>query len=181
MKFFKNIFSAIFAVVLLLCTVWGICSLYPLKYVEEIREYSSEWGVDPYFVAAVIKAESNFDPKALSVAGAKGLMQLTDETADFCSGKVGLVLGEGDIYEPDVNIRLGVYYLDRMLELFDSDRSLAVAAYNAGEGRVRQWLANGEYSADGKSLHTIPYEETRNHVKKIEGYMKIYKILYPNL
>ena len=108
-------------------------------------------------------------------------MQLTDETAQFCAEKMGIELNEGDIYSPAINIRLGTFYLSRMLNLFDGDERLAVAAYNAGEGRVQEWLKNPTLSTDGESLDFIPYEETRRHVEKIETYKKIYKLLYPNL
>lgn len=179
MKFIRNFFAALLAVVLAVIMVWGIYALYPLKYVDYIRNISEEMGVDRYLVAAVIRAESNFDEVALSKANAKGLMQLTDETALFCGEKLGLYIAEGDVYKPEINIRLGVYYLKRMLDMFNSDTDLAVAAYNAGEGRVKEWLSNEAYSPDGKTLSVIPYEETRRHVEKINKYISIYKILYP--
>lgn len=181
MKLLKKLILPIVAIVALICSVIGVYRLFPLKYVDHIRQVSEEMNVDPYLVAALIKAESNFDKNAVSDAGAKGVMQLTDETALFCAQKLGLELKEGDLYRPEVSIRLGAYYLKRTLELFDGDETLAVAAYNAGEGRVREWLQNEKYSSDGKSLDTIPYSETKNHVEKIADYKKIYKVLYPNL
>lgn len=181
MKLIKSIFALMVTVCLLIGAVWGIYALYPLKHVEYIRTYADENGVDRYLVAALIKAESNFNEFALSDAYARGAMQLTDETAAFCARKVGIRLKENDIYDPGINIRLGVYYLNRMLELFGGDESLAVAAYNAGEGRVREWLQDPTLSTDGETLDTIPYEETRRHVEKISSYKKIYRVLYPNL
>ncbi|MGM9551784.1 MAG: lytic transglycosylase domain-containing protein [Clostridia bacterium] len=181
MKFIRNILSTLLAIMVLIGAVITAYRLFPIKYVEEIRNVSVEMGVDKYLVAALIKAESNFKSDALSNANAKGVMQLTDETAAFCAEKMGIVLDEGDIYDPYVNIRLGVYYLKRTLELFDGDETLAVAAYNAGEGRVKEWLNDPTFSTDGESLHIIPYEETRRHVEKINSYKKIYKLLYPNL
>lgn len=181
MKLIKSMLSVLLIVAILLGVLWGIYTLYPLKYIDEIRESADEMGVDRYLVAALIKAESNYNPAAVSSAGAMGVMQLTEETALFCSEKLGVTLSEGDIFTPEVNIRLGTYYLKRTMELFNNDESLAVAAYNAGEGRVRGWLNDERYSSDGETLHTIPYEETKNHVEKIENYKKIYKMLYPNL
>lgn len=181
MKHIKRMSALLVVVVGVIFAVAVVYQLYPLKYVDTIRESSEEMGVDKYLIAALIKAESNYESEALSTADAKGVMQLTDETALFCADKMGIELNEGDIYRPEVNIRLGVYYLKRMLEMFNNDPSLAVAAYNAGEGRVKEWLTNSEYSHDGITLDIIPYEETRNHVKKINDYRKIYKILYPNL
>ncbi len=181
MKLIRGIARTLAALLVFLAAIYGVYRLFPLRYVHEIRTVSDEMGVDRYLVTALIKAESNFDVNALSRADAKGVMQLTDETAAFCARKLGMELNEGDIYSPGINIRLGVYYLKRMLDRFGGDEGLAVAAYNAGEGRVQKWLKNPEYSTDGESLQTIPYEETKNHVKKIEAYKKIYKLLYPNL
>lgn len=181
MKFLKKTVAMVVVAAVLFGAIGVIYYLYPLKYTSDIREYSEEMGVDPHLVAALIKAESNFDKDAQSDAGAKGVMQLTDETARFCAEKLGIELKDGDVYNPDINIRLGVYYLKRTFELFDGDVTLAVAAYNAGEGRVRAWLRDERYSSDGKTLHTIPYEETKNHIEKIQTYQKVYKILYPNL
>lgn len=181
MKIIRSIVSTLIIVVILLAAIAGAYKLFPLKYLHEIRTYADEMGVDRYLVAALIKAESNFDVNAVSRADAKGVMQLTDSTALFCAEKLGVEFESGDIYSPAVNIRLGVFYLKRMLELFNDDESLAVAAYNAGEGRVRQWLDDPSLTTDGEKLHSIPYKETERHVQKIKMYKKIYKLLYPNM
>lgn len=181
MKFIKGMLGLLMLCIILLGAIVGIYKLFPLKYIDTIRACSEETGVDRYLIASLIKAESNFDTAAVSRADAKGVMQLTDETARFCAEKLGIELNEGDIYRPEVNIRLGVYYYKRVLDMFSGNENLAIAAYNAGEGRVRQWLSTPEYSTDGESLDTIPYEETKHHVEKITTYKKIYKLLYPNL
>ncbi len=181
MKLIKSILATLLTVAVLVGAVMASYRLFPLKYLGEIRQFSEEMGVDKYLVVSLIKAESNFNPDAVSSAKAKGVMQLTDETAQFCAEKLGITLNEGDIYKSEINIRLGVYYLKRMLELFGGDEDLAVAAYNAGEGRVREWLKDPTLSTDGESLQIIPYEETRKHVKKIATYKKVYKLLYPNI
>ncbi len=181
MRLIRSIVSTVIIVIVLLSAIVGAYKLFPLKYLYEIRMFSDEMGLDRYLVAALIKAESNFKVNAVSRADAKGVMQLTDETARFCAEKLNLELKEGDIYSPSVNIQLGTFYLKRMLELFDDNEALATAAYNAGAGRVREWLKNPEYSTDGESLNVIPYEETKKYVKKIATYKKVYKLLYPNL
>lgn len=180
MKLRKIFFALVLLVVLVLGVIWGLYTMYPLKHEEHIRTFADEMGVDRYLVAALIRAESNFDETALSNADAKGLMQLTDETAQFCAEKLGITLREGDVYNPEINIQLGVYYLRRMLDMFNGDEQIAVAAYNAGEGRVKGWISNPDYS-DGVHLNVIPYEETRKHVEKVEKYRKVYELLYPKL
>lgn len=181
MKLIRSIVSTFIVAVVIIGAIFCAYRLFSLKYVHEIRQSADEMGVDRFLVAALIKAESNFKVDAVSRADAKGVMQLTDETARFCAEKLGVELKDGDIYSPAVNIRLGTFYLSRMLNLFDGDEGLAVAAYNAGEGRVQEWLKNPTLSTDGESLDFIPYEETRRHVEKIKTYKKIYKLLYPNL
>ncbi|MBQ3110135.1 MAG: lytic transglycosylase domain-containing protein [Clostridia bacterium] len=181
MKLIRSIVSTFIVAIVIIGSIFCAYRLFSLKYVHEIRQSADEMGVDRFLVAALIKAESNFNVDAISRADAKGVMQLTDETAQFCAEKMGIELNEGDIYSPAINIRLGTFYLSRMLNLFDGDERLAVAAYNAGEGRVQEWLKNPTLSTDGESLDFIPYEETRRHVEKIETYKKIYKLLYPNL
>ena len=181
MKLIRSIVRTLLIVAVILGAIYSAYRLFPLKYLYEIRQSANEMGVDPFLVTALIKAESNFNVDAISRADAKGVMQLTDETAQFCAEKIGLELNEGDIYSPAINIRLGTFYLKRMLTLFDGDEALAVAAYNAGEGRVREWLKDPTLSTDGESLDYIPYEETRRHVEKIATYKKIYKLLYPNI
>lgn len=181
MKFLKYLFSVILIFAVIIGALLCVYRIFPLKYTEIIRREADSQGVDRYAVAALIKAESNFKANAFSSAEAKGLMQLTDETAQFCANLMGMELNENDIYNPEINIKLGVCYFKRMLDLFGGDVNMAVAAYNAGEGRVKEWLNDPEYSTDGETLHTIPYEETKRHVEKIAAYIKVYKTLYPNL
>ncbi len=181
MKLIRSIVSLVIIVIIIIGAIYGAYRLFPLRYLYDIRTVSDEMGVDRYLVAALIKAESNFESDAVSSANAKGVMQLTDETAAFCASKMGFELKVGDIYSPSINIRLGVYYLKRMLDLFDGNEELAVAAYNAGEGRVKEWLNDPTLTTDGETLDIIPYKETEKHVEKINIYKKVYKLLYPNL
>ncbi len=115
-----------------------------------IREKALKYGVDPALVAALIKAESDFDPSARSGTGARGLMQLMPETARE--------MGVADTSDPEENIDGGVRYLARLLRLFRADTRLAVAAYNAGEKAVLRYGA------------VPPFEETRDYVKKVLAY-----------
>ncbi len=151
--------------------------IYPVRYYEYIHKYSGENRLDEYLVMGVIKAESNYIFDAHSEV-AHGLMQLTDETAEWVAGRLGAELGEGDIIEPETNIRLGCYYLRYLTDLYDGEIELALAAYNAGPGNVAKWLQNPEYSEDGKRLDEIPFKETREYVKKVLEYQKKYKNLY---
>ena len=152
--------------------------IYPLEYEETITEYANENGLDIYYVMAVIKAESNYDPKAHS-GKARGLMQITDDTAGWLAGKMGIKLDETKLEDPETNIKMGCYYLKYLSELY-SDRDVVSAAYNAGMGNVSKWLGDSQHSADGKTLRDIPFEETRNYVQKVNKYEAVYRKLYPN-
>jgi len=153
-------------------------TLYPMKYSEDIAKYSKKYNVDPYLVAAVIKAESNFKPKAKSKQNAYGLMQITPNTAEWASKEMKLEnFMTEDLYNPEVNINMGCWYLSNLKKEFN-DIDLVLAAYNGGRGNVQKWLSNPKHSPDGKTLQYIPFKETDQYVKKVKVNYNIYKFLY---
>lgn len=149
---------------------------HPLTYEEYISVYARENTLDKYFVMAVVKAESNFDPEAHSGV-ATGLMQLTDETAQDLCKKMKVPYSEIDLRDPKDNIRLGCYYLRQLIDKY-GDIDVALAAYNGGPGNVSGWLKDPECSSDGKTLSYIPYRETREYVQRVNKYWNSYKELY---
>lgn len=151
--------------------------IYPLKYENYIEEYSNEYKLDKYLVMAVIKAESNYKPDAHSGV-ARGLMQITAGTAEWLVEKMGLEFSSEDIENPEINIAMGCRYLRYLLDMYEGDTQLAVAAYNAGPGNVAKWLADEKCSADSKTLDYIPFGETRRYAEKVEKYYRVYKRLY---
>ena len=153
--------------------ILGLRTAYPRPYAETVRAS----GVPEPLVYAVMKAESRFDEKAISRAGAVGLMQIKPSTAEYICRIRGVAF-EGDrLFDGNYNTMLGCMYLSYLLKRF-SDETAAICAYNAGEGTVRQWLANERYSSDGITLTTIPYAETSAYEKKVANFRKIYEILY---
>ena len=153
--------------------------IYPTKYSEYVEKYSEENGLDKYLVYAIIKAESNFDPEVTSNMNARGLMQLMEETAIERSNVIDDDTVETqDLYDPETNIRLGTSYFSYLLGIFDDNIILAITAYNAGLGNVKQWIADGIIKSDGSDIENIPYKETSNYVRKIlrdyQMYLKIY-------
>lgn len=152
--------------------------VFPFRHKEVICKYAKENDLDPYLVVSVIMAESKFQHDAISNQNAKGLMQITEETAEWIAKKMGLKdYTPEKLYEEEYNIKMGCWYLNNLREEF-SDMELFVAAYNAGRGRVNEWLENKQYSKDGKHLTYIPYKETKNYVDKVKTYYKIYSKLY---
>lgn len=151
----------------------------PKKYSEIVEKYSDEYNIDEYLVYSVIHAESGFKKEAVSHKAAKGLMQITESTGQWAAEKIGIEDFEtNDLLEPETNIKIGCWYLSELLEQFDGEKTTALAAYNAGSGKVNGWLSEAEYSLDGKTLNKIPYEETLNYVRKIELIYKLYKFVY---
>ena len=146
---------------------------YPLLYKEEIIIYSKNYHLDPALVASLINEESSFDKNAISSKGAVGLMQLMPQTATYTQQLMGEV-AECDLYEPNDNIRIGCYYLSYLYQKFN-DQTLTLCAYNAGENTVKMWLANENYSQDGKTLNYIPYPQTKTYVDKILYGVRFYR------
>lgn len=148
----------------------------PLKYENEIQKYSQQYGLDKYLVMGVIRAESSFDHKAHSGV-ARGLMQITDDTAKWIAAKIGEDYHKDMVEEPELNIKMGCYYLSYLIERY-GNTDTALAAYNAGMGNVSSWLKDKNYSADGKTLDEIPYGETKRYVKRVNLLWKIYQKMY---
>ncbi len=152
---------------------------YPVKYQEYVEKYAEEYGLDEMLVYSVIRCESSFDPNARSGAGACGLMQLMPTTAKwFAENKEKIEYSEALLFQPEYNIRLGCAYLRYLNGRFDGNLGSVLAAYNAGEGIVRQWLNSSLYSQDGQNLSAIPYPETENYVEKVQDTYAAYISLY---
>jgi len=141
--------------------------LYPLAYWDEVTGISSRYTLDPLLVISLMREESRFDSEAQSPVGAIGLMQLMPETAKATARRVNIRLnGNHSIFEVEKNILLGTHYLDGLLRKFKSIPA-SLAAYNAGEGRVRVWLREGDYEEFDEFVEDIPFKETRGYVKRI--------------
>lgn len=149
--------------------------LYPLAYWDEVSGISQKYTVDPLLILSLMREESRFDSNALSPVGAMGLMQLMPETARATARRVKLSLnGNHSIYDIENNILLGTYYLKGLLREFKSI-PVSLAAYNAGEGRVRRWLKEGDYQNFDEFVEDIPFKETRGYVKRIMRSLFMYK------
>ena len=138
---------------------------YPLRYSEFVRVHAREHGLDPALLAAVIYQESKFQADAQSSSGAIGLMQLTPQTARGIAIRTGgRKFRTSDLYDPEINIRYGAWYLDNLFAKYKSVR-LVLAAYNAGQGNVDRWRAKGQ---------PIQFAETRAYVDRVEHLRRIY-------
>jgi soluble lytic murein transglycosylase len=172
----KIVIAVTIAILLVNICVGAIYTKFPLKYSEYIEKYSEEFDLDKYMVSGVIYAESRFDNKAHSGL-ARGLMQLTDATADWVSEKLDIDYDYDMAEEPETNIKMGCYYLSCLMDKYNNEET-ALAAYNAGMGNVAKWLADARYSSDGKTLYDMPYGETKKYVKRVKIFTYIYRRLY---
>lgn len=153
--------------------------LFPQKYLEYVDKFSEKYNIEPSLVYAVMLTESHFVPDALSPKGAKGLMQISDITGQWAAQEIGIMGYSNDsLYNPEVNIEIGCWYLNKLIIQFDEPLETALAAYNAGSGNVSKWLKNSQYSEDGKTLKQIPFKETRDYIKKVLTAKKVYEMLY---
>lgn len=151
---------------------------HPLEYKAYVEKYSKEYNVDKYLVYAVIKTESGFNKDALSSVGARGLMQIMEDTFDWIKFRMGdTETAFFDMYVAETNIKYGCWFLGYLTEEFGNVEAVA-AAYHAGRTRVHEWLDNKEYSKDGVHLDEIPSSDTAHYVSKItkamDTYIKIY-------
>lgn len=151
---------------------------YPIAYQDYIVKYSNEYDIDPYLLTAIIKTESSFDRNAASHKGAIGLMQLTESTAQWVAESMGDEdFDVNDLYDPEINIKMGSWYLDNIRKEFAATE-LVLAAYNAGRGNVASWIDSALISEDGSDLSNIPYEETEKYIQKVLVSREVYKMLY---
>ncbi|MBT7611441.1 MAG: lytic transglycosylase domain-containing protein [Bacteriovoracaceae bacterium] len=150
--------------------------LFPFRYLKKIERYSKT--IDPLLILALIRQESAFNPNAKSHAGAQGLMQLMPATARRYKRR----LKAYQLKDPSLNLRIGIKYLKKLLKKYDGNLIQTLAAYNAGEGRVKRWMKNVFIHKDPLlAIESIPFKETRNYVKFIYRNIYFYKFLTNSL
>jgi len=152
--------------------------LFPMPYKDDLFVSARNKGLDPYDVAALIRQESEFNPGAKSRANAYGLMQLLPSTGRLMGRQQGMSVTTSALFNPVVSIRLGTQYLRQQLDNWDGDLFRTLAAYNAGPGRVHQWLGWSNYREPAEFVESIPFNETREYVQAVLRNADIYRQLY---
>ncbi len=161
---------------------WGAANVrvvvgwfYPVYYRDLIERWSGAHGLDPWLVAAVVKVESNFSTTAVSPRGAIGLMQVLPETGRWVADQIGARDFFPDLLlDPETNVRMGTWYLAALLEEFSGREAAALAAYNAGRGRVWRWMAETGWDGSLRGLEAVPFAETRQFVRKVLRMRRVY-------
>jgi soluble lytic murein transglycosylase len=158
-----------FAVVDLTSPPWYERLRYPLRYAEYVRVHAQRHSLDPALIAAVIYQESRWRSGAKSSSGAIGLMQITPDTARGIAIRThGSAFHTQDLYNPEINIRYGAWYLRHLLDKYADERT-ALAAYNAGQANVNEWIDKQK---------GIAFAETRHYVDRVERLKGIYRRAY---
>ncbi|MBN2739205.1 MAG: lytic transglycosylase domain-containing protein [Spirochaetales bacterium] len=148
---------------------------YPQYYLEEITKYSQKYQVDSMFFLSLVREESAFDKDIVSAAGAIGLSQLMEATAADTARR--MKIKEYDLYNADTNLHIGIYHMNQLYSRLN-DFSKSLAAYNAGLSRVRDWEKQFSSYPIDLFVELIPYDETRNYIKKITVTMAMYNAIY---
>jgi soluble lytic murein transglycosylase len=150
----------------------------PLKHEDIIRQQARDKNLDPELIAAVIYQESKFQDRT-SQAGARGVMQILPSTADYIARKSGgTEFVQGDLADPQINISYGSWYLRYLLDHYDGNERLAIAAYNAGQTNVNKWVAQAGGPDEFDRDEDIPFAETRAYVASVETKKREYRKNY---
>lgn len=152
---------------------------YPFPYQDATFFYANKYHVDPFLLAAIMKAESNFNNQAVSNRGARGLMQIMPETGQWIARQIGEpAINMEKLLDPETSIKLGAWYIADLGKEFNGDIVLILAAYNGGRGNVKDWLDRKNLSGGAEKIDEIPFPETRLYVRKVLLYQHIYHYLY---
>lgn len=154
--------------------------IYPYPYKQIVEFYANRYEIDEYLVAGVALAESKIEPDAKSVHGALGVMQIMPETATWIAKQIeDDNFSISEMYNPEKNIKYGVWYLSSLNDEFYGNKVLMLAAYNAGRGNVREWMEKYGWNKNFSDYKQIPYPETREYVERVlkneQEYKKLYK------
>jgi soluble lytic murein transglycosylase len=156
-------------------SLWRLA--YPKPFLQEVEDTAQEFGLDPSLLYAIMREESRYDPEAISMSYAQGLMQIIPSTRDWIAEKAGIEVEPVEIFRPDLNIRLGAWYLRHLLDYFDGDLEYAVAAYNGGPGNVNAWRENVLIAEKADFFRWIGSGQTREYLPKVLLSYEVYRWL----
>jgi soluble lytic murein transglycosylase len=152
---------------------------FPMPYRVEMEKFAKQNGLDPFLLAALIRQESEFNPKAVSPSNARGLTQILPSTGRELSRRLKVrAYSTAQLFEPAVNLQLGSFYLKNIVDGLDGRYEVALAAYNAGLSRAHAWLSWGEFREPAEFIETVPFTETRNYIQTVLRNAELYRRLY---
>ena len=153
--------------------------LYPLYYTDLLQKHTTRYEIDPLFVAAMIREESRYNADIVSYAGAIGLMQIMPANGPEFASRIKIPrFNKKMLYNPDINIQMGAWYMKSLMDQFDNNHALVAGAYNGGPGRMRRWLKSKQIPDLDEFIEDIGIDQTRRHIKKVIDSYIIYQQLY---
>lgn len=180
-RYVKNIFPAYLSLPINQATLPLWQAAYPMPYKDPLLTYAAIHKVDPYLMAGLIRQESEFSANVVSRAKAHGLSQIMPATGRELARRLGInKFNTSMLFDPATNLKMGTYYLSSLIEGLDGSLAHALASYNAGRGRVNQWLSRGNYRDAAEFVESIPFAETRGYVQSVMRNAGIYRRLYGN-
>lgn len=154
--------------------------LYPLYYADLLQKHTTKYDIDPLFVAAMIREESRYNADIVSSAGAIGLMQIMPANGPEFASRLKIPrFSTKMLYNPDINIQMGSWYMKSLMNQFDNNHALVAGAYNGGPGRMRRWIKAKQIADLDEFIEDIGIDQTRRHIKKVIDSYIIYQELYP--
>ncbi len=160
-------------------SLWKLA--FPIPYRSALEKDARLFSLDPYLVAALIRQESEFNPKAVSGANAYGLAQVMPSTGRMVSRRVSIRRFRANmLFTPEVNLRIGTFYMRMLLDQLQDRPEAVLASYNAGKSRVTDWLGRARFEEPAEFVESIPFTETRNYVESVLRNADIYRRLYAN-
>ena len=155
--------------------------LYPLYYIDLLQKHTTKYEIDPLFVAAMIREESRYNADIVSYAGAVGLMQIMPANGPEFASRLKIPQFNTEmLYNPDINIQMGSWYMKSLMDQFDNNHALVAGAYNGGPGRMRRWIKAKQIPDLDEFIEDIGIDQTRRHIKKVIDSYIIYQQLYSN-
>ena len=155
--------------------------LYPLYYADFLQKHTTKHKIDPLFVAAMIREESRYNADIVSYAGAIGLMQIMPANGPEFASRLKIPrFNTKMLYNPDINIQMGTWYMKSLMNQFDNNHALVAGAYNGGPGRMRRWIKAKQIPDLDEFIEDIGIDQTRRHIKKVIDSYIIYQQLYSN-
>jgi soluble lytic murein transglycosylase len=152
---------------------------FPLPFRKSLEEYCRAQSLDPYLMAALIRQESEFNPKAISPANARGLSQVMPATGRQLNRKLKIPrYSTAMLFTPDTNLKMGTYYLKQLSDELEGKWEATLASYNAGKSHVTKWMASANYREPAEFVESIPFNETRVYVQSVLRNAEVYRKLY---
>lgn len=170
-----------FLVIVLAMTPSMLRAMFPMPHFNIVEKYSRENNLKITMIYSIIKAESGFRPEVVSQKGAIGLMQITEKTGQWIANQLDIQeYTSQSLKDPEVNLRFGCWYMAYLMERFEGNNELALAAYNAGEGTIRRWIDSGDIKWKDSRIIKLPYSETEKYLIRVNRLYFVYKTLYPD-